>query len=204
MKTLAILSRKGGTGKTTLAIHLSVAATLAGHVVALIDLDPQASACEWSDVRDKNAPAVISAQEARLPEVLHKAEQHGVTLAILDTSPKSDILDTAEASDFCLIPCKSAFFEVKAIRSTVKGVKMAGVPSAIVFNAVRYNCSKLMSAKKGVKKYNIEIAPIEIRNRVAFSDPLIDGETAQEFGSDEKAITEINALYRFIAKRMEL
>lgn len=204
MKTLAIMSRKGGTGKTTLAVHLSVAATQAGHVVALIDLDPQASACGWSDVRESNAPAVISAHEARLPEVLYKAKQHGVTLAILDTPPKSDSLDTAEAADFALIVCKPAYFEVTAIRSTVKSVKMAGVPSCIVFNAVRYNCSKLMSAKKGVKKYAIEIAPIEIGNRVAFSDPLIDGLTAQEFGSDDKAITEINALYRYVAKRMEL
>ena len=37
MKTLAILSRKGGTGKTTLATHLSVAAESAGHTTALID-----------------------------------------------------------------------------------------------------------------------------------------------------------------------
>ena len=43
MKTLAILSRKGGTGKTTIAVHLSVAAEQAGHTTALIDLDPQAS-----------------------------------------------------------------------------------------------------------------------------------------------------------------
>ena len=41
MKTLAILSRKGGTGKTTLAVHLSVEAEQAGKTTALIDLDPQ-------------------------------------------------------------------------------------------------------------------------------------------------------------------
>ena len=52
MKTLAVLSRKGGTGKTTLAIHLAVAAENAGHTVVLIDLDPQASAAKWDDQRD--------------------------------------------------------------------------------------------------------------------------------------------------------
>ena len=57
MKTLAILSRKGGTGKTTLAVHLSVAATLAGHTTVLIDLDPQASACKWSDIRQADSPS---------------------------------------------------------------------------------------------------------------------------------------------------
>ena len=204
MKTLAILSRKGGTGKTTLAVHLAVAATQAGHTTALIDLDPQASACQWSDIRQEDTPVVISAHEARLPEVLAKAEQHGVTLAILDTPPKSDSLDTAEASNYVLIPCQPAYFEVKAINSTVKVVKMAGVPSSIVFNAVKSRCAMLIKAQKAVRVYDTDCAPVVIGDRVAFSHPLVDGQTAQEFGSDPKAIREINALYKYITKRMEL
>lgn len=48
MKTIAILSRKCGAGKTTLAVHLCVAAEQAGHTTALIDLDPQESAMIWN------------------------------------------------------------------------------------------------------------------------------------------------------------
>ena len=44
MKVLAILSQKGGVGKTTLATCLAVAAEQAGKVAAIIDLDPQAHA----------------------------------------------------------------------------------------------------------------------------------------------------------------
>ena len=51
MKTIAVLSRKGGTGKTTLAIHISVAAEQAEHTTALIDLDPQASALSFFKLR---------------------------------------------------------------------------------------------------------------------------------------------------------
>ena len=47
MKTVAILSQKGGTGKTTLAVHLAVAAERRDVPVAVLDLDPQASAAEW-------------------------------------------------------------------------------------------------------------------------------------------------------------
>ena len=47
MKVLSIVSQKGGTGKTTLATHLSVEAERNGHTTALIDLDPQASAAKW-------------------------------------------------------------------------------------------------------------------------------------------------------------
>jgi cellulose biosynthesis protein BcsQ len=41
MKTIAIASQKGGTGKTTTAVHLATAATLAGFDAVVIDLDPQ-------------------------------------------------------------------------------------------------------------------------------------------------------------------
>ena len=60
MKTVAILSRKGGTGKTTIATNLAIAAEKAGHTTALIDLDPQASAAKWGDSRNGDTPAVIS------------------------------------------------------------------------------------------------------------------------------------------------
>ena len=56
MKTLAIVSQKGGVGKTTIAVHLAVAAAKNGYSVAIIDLDPQATAAQWSDWRAEADP----------------------------------------------------------------------------------------------------------------------------------------------------
>jgi cellulose biosynthesis protein BcsQ len=60
MKTLAIISQKGGAGKTTLFVHLATAATLSGHSVAIIDLDPQGTAASWGDRRRADAPEVYT------------------------------------------------------------------------------------------------------------------------------------------------
>ena len=40
MHTIAMVSRKGGTGKSTLAIALAVAAMEAGHAVCVLEADP--------------------------------------------------------------------------------------------------------------------------------------------------------------------
>ena len=55
MRTVAILSEKGGVGKTTVTVHVGVAAHRAGLDVAIIDLDPQTSAADWADQRGEGS-----------------------------------------------------------------------------------------------------------------------------------------------------
>ena len=206
MKTLAVLSQKGGTGKTTIAVHLAVAASRAGQTVALIDLDPQASAAKWSDTRSEDTPIVISAHATRLPQVLHTAEQGGVDLAIIDTSPNTDptALNAAQVANLALIPSRDARFDLEAIGSTIQIGKMAGVEMRVVFNAVRSRSSMIYKAKRAVQVYGVPTAPCVLGDRVAFAHAVVDGKTAQEFEPRGKASSEVHALYRYVMKEMEV
>ena len=206
MNTLAVLSRKGGTGKTTLTVNLSVAAERAGHKVAIIDLDSQASTSEWSDWREvSETPAVISVHSARLPQELHKLKQHGITFALLDTPPKiEDIaLDAAKAADMAIIPCKLGAFDLKAIEKTICVGNMAKCPMRIVFNAVRARSSMLHPAKRAVHVYDVTAAPCVIGDRVVFSHSILEGLGVMEYEPKGKASLEIQALFRYISKEME-
>ena len=205
MKTLAVLSRKGGTGKTTLSVNLAVAAERAGHTVAIVDLDSQASASEWHDWRESETPAVISVHSARLPQELHRLEQQGITFVILDTPPKiEDIaLDAAKASDLAIIPCKLGAFDLKAIEKTILVGNMAKCPMRIVFNAVRARSSMLHPAKRAVQVYDVDVAPCVIGDRVIFSHSVIEGLGVMEYESKGKASIEIQALFRYISREME-
>src|SRR3954449_1586397 len=101
MHTVAILSQKGGSGKTTLALHLAVAAERAGQVAAVIDLDPQASAAGWKDSRSLDTPVVVSIPAARLDQALTTARGAGADLCFIDSAPHAgDVaLAAAEKAD---------------------------------------------------------------------------------------------------------
>ena len=204
MKTIAVLSRKGGTGKTTIAIHMCVAAEQAGHTTALIDLDPQASAVRWSDNRDAETPAVVSAHSSRLPETLHLAKESGATLAVIDTAPHTETaaLEAAKTSEFVLIPCKPALIDLQAIESTINIIKIAHVPASVVMTVVPPHGDLAEQARMAISHYEIPCAPCNIGQRVAFNHAYTAGLTVQEYEPRGKASGEIKELYAYIAKEI--
>ncbi len=122
MRTLAVLSQKGGTGKTTVAVHLAVAAWAGQRRVLLADLDPQRSAAEWRRVRAGNGPGLIESKPGALFVAQQAAERAGVDLMVLDTRPCGDT-DTAEAiraADLCLVVLRPSFFDLKATQRMVR------------------------------------------------------------------------------------
>lgn len=205
MYTVACISRKGGTGKTTLAIHLAVAAMLAGFKTVIIDLDTQASAAKWFDIRDEEDLTVVSAHATRLKQILHTAEQHGAEFVIIDTSAKTgdDAEAAVEVADLALIPCRVGMLDLQAISLTVKVANNASLPAHIVFNSADPRSIMLRSARQSVEIYDAEIVPVLIGDYVAFSYPLVDGRTAQEFDPNSKASSQINALFKYLINELE-
>src|SRR3712207_4168765 len=89
MKVVAVVSQKGGAGKTTLAVHLATCAYLNGHRVALVDLDPQATARRWGEKREAEGPEVVSDHPSRLKPLLEAAKGNGADLVVVDTAPNA-------------------------------------------------------------------------------------------------------------------
>ena len=167
MKTVAILSQKGGTGKTTIALHLAVASEFAGKLCVVIDLDPQASAAGWSDLRGHDSPTVVSALATRLPQVLETAREHSAALAIIDTAPHSEstALAAARAADMVVIPCRAAILDLKAIGTSVDLVKLAQKPAAVILNAVPPRGTLVIEARDVVAGYGIDLVPVTLVHR---------------------------------------
>jgi chromosome partitioning protein len=201
MKTIAIVSQKGGAGKTTVAVHLAVCAELAGRRAAIIDIDPQASALEWHSRRAAETPEVIRAKPEQLAGLLDQAKANGADLTIIDTAPHSDraAIVAADLADLVLIPCRPAAFDVAAIGTTLGLLKLSKTTdrAAILLNAVPPRGAQTEEAAAGLASL-ATVVPVRLAHRAAYSHAVNDGRSVEEFEPHGKAAEEIRALYRWI------
>ena len=219
MKTLAIVSQKGGVGKTTIAVHIAVAAAKAGYSVAIIDLDPQATAAQWSDWRGEGRragegvpevepnPVVVAAPHARLGPTLREAEKMGVDLVILDSPPAADsaAVAAAKAADLVLIPTRASAFDLHAIKTTAELVRVAQKPASVLLNAVPARANSLIEEVATViHSLNLSIAPVCLVDRAALRHAVINGQTAGEYEPLGKAADEVRALYTWVCGRLDM
>lgn len=206
IKTLAILSRKGGAGKTTIAVHLAVAAEAYGIASAIFDLDPQASAALWSDHRGEPIPAVVPAQAPRLRALLAQAVKNDADLVILDTAPNADSIasEAANHADAILIPCRPSGFDLDAIGATVRLAQAAGKPSYVVINAAPVQGVETAEATTALSAAGLEVCPVILHYRKAYASRIHEGRTAQETDPNGKAAAEINALLLWLNEKVSL
>lgn len=206
MKTLAVLSRKGGAGKTTITVHLAVAAEAHGIATAIFDLDPQASAELWSDHRGEPIPAVVPAQAPRLPALLAQAKGNDADLVILDTAPNADTIasEAATHADVILIPCRPSGFDLDAIGATVRLAQAAGKPAYVVINAAPVQGVETAEATAALTAAGLAVCPVVLHYRKAYASRIHEGRTAQETDPTGKAAAEIKALLLWISEKAGL
>ena len=204
MKVLSVIGQKGGSGKTTTVLGIAVAATRAGRRVAVIDLDPQATAANWGDRRsDKESPAVVSCQASRLPQVLEEARAQGVELAIIDTPGKSSEVSTraAKAADRVLLPIQPHLFDIETLDSVSEILGLAGrPPAAVVINRSPVQGKRHEETRSALTRMGYEVAPVVLFNRAAHGDAANLGMAASEYEPRGKASAEMELLYSYVRR----
>lgn len=206
MKTLAIVSRKGGAGKTTIALHLAVAAETQGIVTAVFDLDPQASAALWADHRGEQFPAVVPAQAPRLAALLAQARTNEADFVILDTAPHADGIASEAAShaDAILIPCRPSALDLDAIGASIRLARAVNKPAYVVINAAPVQGVETVETRAALAGAGVELAPVVLHQRKAYAARMHEGRTAQEIEPNGKAASEIRELMLWLCDKVSL
>ena len=207
MIALSIVSQKGGSGKTTLAIQLAGAATAAGYVTCLIDIDPQATAAAWGDWRDGDDPEIITAPPTRLAKTLEDAAKLGAEVIVIDTPPNADAAARAavQVADLLLIPCRPRAFDLHAIQTTADLVSFAGKRAFVILNVAPPRATSLYAdAREVVEKMGLQVAPLILADRADYHRSAAIGKTALEYDPTGKAAEEVAALWTWVCNQVNM
>ena len=203
MKVIAIAAQKGGSGKTTLAAHLSVQAHLAGESpVALIDTDPQGSLTAWHQEREDAGPIFAQALMARLEEQLAELRHGGVSYAFIDTPPAitSTIGHVIKFADLVLIPTRPSPHDLRAAGVTVDIAEGLGKSLIFVINGAHPRARITTQAALALSQHG-PVAPIVVHQRTDFSASMIDGRTVMELPRRSRSPGEISELWDYVRDR---
>lgn len=208
MRTVAVISQKGGSGKTTLAIHLAAAAGAAGYVSLVVDTDPQATACTWHAWRGDADPDVIDcAAHALLAKKLEQAAALRAEFAVIDTPPHADIMarEACRVADLLLIPCRPRAFDLDAVRTTAELAAASRKPAFLVFMAGPPR-APLVYQEAGVlvAGFGLAVAPAMLAERAAFHHSVGAGRTAPEIEPHGKAAEDVAALWAWLCRQLGL
>lgn len=205
MQTLVFLSQKGGSGKTTLAVHTAVAAQESGERVIIVDTDLQQSAKIWSKVRKGAAPEVAPVPAVALNDVMAAARHDAMTLCIIDTAPHAapDAVRVAKVADLVVIPCRPTAFDLAAVDNAVEIAKAAGARAVFVLSACPFRALEIAETRAELERKGFPVAPVPIIDRRAFARAIASGRAVTEFEGEGKAAKEIRALWNWFREQMK-
>ena len=209
MNIVAVVAQKGGTGKSTLASNLAVAAHRAGLRTLAIDADPQGSLVQWKRARGSDGPAVQPGKTSTLHPMRFAAERSGVELTVIDTraSALDNSLEAAKAAQLTLIVARPTPIDIRAISATIEALRPLQRPLAIVLNqapALRGGREPLAvtEAVEALGVYGLPIAPAVVRARAAYQSAFMRGASPLELAPKGAAAGEINQLWTYVDARL--
>ena len=200
-KVITVAQQKGGTGKTTLAVHLALAFIKYHNLkVAIIDTDPQGSLGKWYMIRtdkgltNKNLTFKTASLWGAQYESKILKQDHDII--IIDTPPKieSDARPSIEAADLVLIPVAPSPVDFWATEPIIEIAKKAKRKILIQINRANHRSKLIHKTHEYIKSININASKILIGHRQIFVASMGEGKTVVEKQRKSKAVEEIKKI----------
>ena len=202
---LAVGNVKGGVGKTTLAVNLTIALARSGRDVLLIDGDEQATAVAFTELRtaQKNGKpgyTVVSLQGAAIrTQARQLASKYSDIVIDVGGRDTGSLRAALTVADVVLIPVQPRSFDLWGVDQTAELVREAreineGLRAVSGINAADPQGKDNEAAAEALREVEgLELAPGLIVRRKAFPNAAAAGLSVLEH-DDPKAIDELTRL----------
>ena len=211
VKTLAVISRKGGAGKTTLAVNLTLAAHLAGWKTILADIDPQRSASDALRARTDPGPSIAEINAGKLFQTRSQAEHDAYDVMLIDTpaAPDSDVAVAVNYADLCVLVCRPTFLDIASVARSAEMVRRLGKAGLIVLSQAPAKRGGLepvgvQKAIEALRFCGLPVAPVGLRARAIYQQSVAHGRSVGEWDPTNPAGQEIERLWTHVAALLAL
>jgi chromosome partitioning protein len=200
-RIITVTQRKGGVGKTTIAVCAAAALARRGHQVALVDSDPQRSASQWAEPGNLEFPVYEMALEqtsvsAWAQEV--RSIQAGVV--VIDTAPNAREMGASIAlANLILVPCTPSGLDLDATLQTLAIIDAARkhrrdrIKVILVPNRIDRRTLEGRQLIDELSGFGEIVAP-SIAARAAFVRCFTNGQSVTSFMPGDAADQEIQQL----------
>jgi chromosome partitioning protein len=204
LRTIAVIALKGGSGKTTIATHLALAAHLRGLDTLVIDVDPQRTAEYVLGARAESGPTCIPTTRAKLLSAKFAAVGLKKQLMIIDTPAASpeDVGEALVLADYAVLVVRPTLIDLSGLARSLVIARRMEKPSTVVLNQAPFSREGIepplvKRAMRGLDYMKAPVAPVIVRARAIYQTALETGRSAEET-SDAAAAKEIAALWDFV------
>jgi len=206
---VALLNQKGGVGKTTLALHLAGAWAAQGTRVLVVDADPQGSALDWSEQREREGLPRLFGVLGLARETLHRelpAITRDADHVVVDGPPRVTGIarSTLLAADVLLIPATPSPLDGWASGEMLRLFEEACIfrPELIARFVLNRCAARTIIARETAEVLADQQPPMlasRIGQRIAFADAARTGRLVGELESSSAAAREISAFAAEVA-----
>jgi len=206
-KIITVCNQKGGSGKTTLSMHLAGTLARRKNKVLVVDADPQGTATRWaaSADDDKPFPASVVGLSAASEKVHREVKKfvENYDFIIIDCPPAADSPVPQSAlliADLALVPIIPSPLDLWASVGIRKVIENVGdinetLKARLVVNQCQPKTNLAKEALEVLPEFGIKVCKNYLRQRTAYRQSAVFGQTVQDFGSKASdAIAEVEAL----------
>jgi chromosome partitioning protein len=210
MNVLTFASRKGGTGKSTLAANLAAYVHRLSQPSLLIDDDPQSSLTFWNSLRGDDA-LPLKPIKRTLERTLKKAERKGTEWVFIDTpaNMSASVAEAVQSATLAIIPCRPGLFDIVAVQETIAFARRTRTPYVVIINGAPSRregseAAAVAYTRDCLSRLEVPIWGGQITYRADFSLSLAGGQGVSEYDAGSQAADEIARLWSAVEKSVQV